>query len=132
MTLRMRTVAVKQLPGKLSAKQGRIFLREIQSCMDVDCPRIVLDCTSVGLMDRSVILLLLCCLEEAMKCKGDIKLAALPPGAMALLEHTGVSRIFDIYGTTAEAVNSFHCFQPSVVALASLEVRSQREPDTAA
>ena len=108
MPIRTRTVAVKHLPEILSRKQRLAFLREIQSCMNVDRPRMVLDCSNARQLDRPVIYLLLCCLEEAMKCKGDVKLAALPPGAGAALELAGVNRLFDIYATTADAVNSFH------------------------
>jgi anti-anti-sigma regulatory factor len=101
-------VAVKQLPETMSRKQRLAFLREIQCCMNVDRPRMVLDCSNARQLDRSVIYVLLCCLEEAMKRKGDVKLAALPPGAGAVLEHAGVERLFDVYATTADAVNSFH------------------------
>jgi anti-anti-sigma regulatory factor len=44
--------------------------------MNNDRAYIVLDCSKVGVMDRSAIYLLLCCLEEAMKRNGDVKLAA--------------------------------------------------------
>jgi anti-sigma B factor antagonist len=128
----MRTVAVKQLPEILSARQGRKFFREIQKCMDVDRPRMVLDCSKLQYLDKPVVLLLLCCLEEAMKCKGDVKLAALPSGAEAVLELTGVDRLFDIYDTIAEAVDSFHHLHTGLVLQTPVQVLSQREPDTAA
>ena len=108
MTIRKRIVAVNQLPEISNRKQGQIFLREIRNWMSVDRPRMVLDCSLLRRLDRSIIYLLLCCLEEAMKRNGDVKLAALPPGARTVLEDTGTHRLFDIYDTTAEAVNSFH------------------------
>src|SRR5665213_1764936 len=108
MTIRQRAVTVKQLPQLLSGRRGRIFLREVESCMDVHRPCIVLDCSNVRQLDKSVIHLLLCCLEEAMKRNGNVKLAALPPGAGAILELTGANRLFDIYDTIADAVDSFH------------------------
>ncbi|HET9087321.1 MAG TPA: STAS domain-containing protein [Acidobacteriaceae bacterium] len=132
MTLQIRTVAVMQLPEVLNSKQRRNFLREVQSHMNVDRPRMVLDCSNVKLGDRSFIHLLLCCLEEAMKCKGDVKLAALPPGAGAILELTGVSRLFDIYETTAEAVHSFHRFPVMPVRPAHVTVAAQGQSETAA
>ena len=132
MTLRMRPVGVMQLPEILSQRQGRRLFREIKECMDVDRPRMVLDCSNVRQLDRSVILLLLCCLEEAMKRTGDVKLAAVPSGAAAILELTGVGRLFDIYDTPAEAVDSFHHFQTSLIAEMPALERSQREPNTAA
>ena len=101
-------VAVKQFPNKWSAKQARIFLRDIESCTKLNRPRVVLDCSNLPQIDRSVIHVLLRCLEEAMKSNGDVKLAAIPPGALGMLELTGVTRLFDIFDTPAEAMNSFH------------------------
>ena len=40
---------------------------------------------------------LLCCLEEALKRNGDVKLAGLTPPAKAGLQMAGVDRVFEIY-----------------------------------
>lgn len=127
MTIETRVATVKQLPETLNMKQGRIFLREINSCMEIDRPRIVLDCSSVRKFDNSMIHLLLHCLEEAMKRKGDIRLASLQPGAGALLERTGAIRLFDIFDTTADAVNSFHHLPLEAVPQALWHSSLQRE-----
>lgn len=108
MTVQKRTVAVKQLPEVKGPKQEQMFLREMQNCMNADRPWIVLDCSSLRQMDKSAVYLVLCCLEEAMKRNGDVKLACLPPNAETLLNATGAGRIFDIYDTTAGAVSSFY------------------------
>jgi anti-sigma B factor antagonist len=108
MTMQRRAVVVKQLPEKLSGKQWRVFRHELEACMNVDRPYLVLDCSKVRTMNSSVVHLLLCCLEEAMKRNGDIKLAAIPSGTEAILELTGVNRLFDIFDTTAAAVSGFH------------------------
>jgi anti-sigma B factor antagonist len=111
-------VLIKQLPETLSGKQGRVFLREVESSMSVDRPFIVLDCSHVHRLDRSVVEVLLCCLEEAIKRNGDVKLASIPSGAEAILELTGVNRLFEIFDTTAGAVHSFH--QPVLEVAAEL------------
>ena len=98
---------VKEFTGVLNALQARLFLREVQSYLYDDRPCIVLDCSKIAHMDRPSIQLLLCCLEEAIKRNGDVKLAAVPPGARSTLKLTGVDRIFEIFDTNAEAVNSF-------------------------
>lgn len=108
MPIKMRVVGVTRIPELRSAKDGRIFLRDLQSSIDGDRPRLVLDCSNLRQLDRSAILLLLSCLEEVMKCNGDVKLADLPAGAEQILRTTGADRLFDVYQTTAEAVNSFH------------------------
>src|ERR1700678_1822954 len=107
MTLRMHSVAVRQLPESLNAKRGRLFFDELESCVNVDRPRLVLDCSNVRQMDRSALQLLLCCLEEAMKRNGDVKLAGIHEGARVVLGLTGLDRLFEVFDTTAEAVNSF-------------------------
>lgn len=100
--------------------------------MKTDRPRIVLDCSNVRQLNRSVVHLLLHCLEEAMKRNGDVRLAAMPPGAGPVLELTGVNRLFDIFNTTAEAVKSFHHLPIDVVPQALVAERSHRKSESAA
>jgi anti-sigma B factor antagonist len=98
---------VKEFPEALNPTRGRLFLGEVQRYLHEDRPYIVLDCSKVGLIDRPVMQLLLSCLEEAMKRNGDVKLSAVPAGARSVLKLTGVDRLFEIFDTSAEAVNSF-------------------------
>jgi anti-anti-sigma factor len=107
MTQQMHAIAVKQMPETLNAKQSRIFLDEMESSVNVDRPRIVLDCSNLRHMDRSAVSVLLCCLEEAMKRNGDVKLAALTENAKAELSLIGLNRIFEVFASNADAVNSF-------------------------
>jgi len=107
MTLHVRSVAVKRLPESLDAKHGRLFFSELEACMNVDRPLIVLDCSQVKQMDTSAIHFLLCCLEEAMKRNGDVKLTSISKGSKAILDLNGVGRLFEMFDTNAEAVASF-------------------------
>jgi anti-anti-sigma factor len=110
MTSRAGIAVVKHLPETLSLKHQRLFFAEVESCFTVDHPCIVLDCSKVRKMDRSAVHLLLCCLEEAMKRNGDVKLAAIQAEPRALLEVTGADRLFEVFDTSAEAVTSFRQF----------------------
>ena len=130
-TIRIRTVTIKKLPTTLSVKQRWIFFREMEDCIE-DRPRVVIDCSSVRQVDRTVIHLLLRCLEEAMKRNGDVKLAAIPHGAKAILELTGVNRLFEIFETTAEAVNSFHSVPAFIVSQPFVQGHLHRESENAA
>jgi anti-sigma B factor antagonist len=111
MRFRPCTVTVTQLPETMDMKQSRAFFKELESRMNIDRPCMVLDCSKVRNMDRFAIHMLLCCLEEAMKRDGDVKLAAVSPSAREMLEVTRVDRLFEIYDSETEAVNSF--FRPS-------------------
>ena len=42
-----------------------------------------------------------------MKRNGDVRLAAVTPGAMAQLQHAGIDRLFEIFSTNDLALNSF-------------------------
>ena len=107
MTPRICAVKVEQLPDRLSEKQRRLFLRNLESSINIDRPSLVLDCSKMCRMDSSAINLLLCCLEEAMKRNGNVKLAAVPQEARSILEQTGIDRLFEVFDTNAEAVSSF-------------------------
>ena len=104
---RASVLEVKEFPGALNAPQRRFILGEVQSYPLDERPCIVLDCSKMNHMDRLSIQLLLCCLEEAIKRNGDVKLSAVPAEARSTLKLTGVDRIFEIFETNAEAVNSF-------------------------
>ncbi len=110
MRIRPCTVTVAQLPEKLKMKEGRLFFADLQSRIKIERPCIVLDYAKVREMDKRAIHMLLCCLEEAMKRNGDVRLAAVPPSIEKILELTRVDRLFEIYETQSEAVNSF--FRP--------------------
>lgn len=132
MTNSIRPVTVRQLPKKTNMKQRRLFFRELKRCMDGDRPRIVLDCSNLSECDRSVVLLLLRCLEEAIKRNGDVKLAAVGPTAARVLDLTGANRLFEIFDTPAEAADSFHGFAVDAISPAFLSENSQRRESESA
>jgi len=102
-----RAIAVKQMPEAMTLGQRKKFFVELEGCMNIDRPFIVLDCSKVIQMDGAANHVLLCCLEEAMKRNGDVRLAAVTPGAMAQLQHAGIDRLFEIFSTNDLALNSF-------------------------
>ena len=125
-------VVVKHLPETFGRSQQRLCFAEVENCFTIDRPCIVLDRSRVRHMDRSAIHFLLCCLEEAMKRNGDVKLAALPAESRGLLEVTGVDRLFEVFDTSAEAVTSFR--QPNVDAELNIYITgsSHRRSENAA
>jgi anti-anti-sigma regulatory factor len=80
----------------------------MQKLLNATQPRFVFDFAHVRELDAVGIHLLLQCLEEVMKLNGDVKLAALPPGPAAMLERAGVDSLFEIFDSTADAVQSFY------------------------
>lgn len=107
MTFRPRTVTVKQLPAKLDRHSERVFFHELERAMNVERPAIVLDCSQIEAMDHPAIHLLLCCLEEAMKRNGDVRLTAVSAHAMESLREMGADRLFRVFDTNEKAIESF-------------------------
>lgn len=103
-----RSVSIMQLPQELSREQQKTFLQEVEQAVDIDHPNLVLDCSNATRFDAQTIHFLLLCLEEAMKRNGDIRLARVCPQARAAMEQTGAARLFRIYNSDVEAVESYH------------------------
>jgi anti-sigma B factor antagonist len=110
-----KPVVVKQLPETVSAQQAEICFRELEPVLQGDRPRLVFDFSAVRQFDSAGVELLLRCMEEAMKRNGDLKLASLSPQLAVILEMTRVDRLFEIFGNSNDAVESFHRFSPAAV-----------------
>ena len=102
-----RTISIRKLPVKLDSAHQKALYRELESCINVDRPCVVLDCSMLAQFDRRAIHLLLCCLEEAMKRNGDVRLTGLQPEAQSVLKSTGLDAIFQVFDDISEAVDSF-------------------------
>ena len=108
MTLSKRTVHLQQVPEQVTPTRENVILQHLQKkCAETERPLFVLDCSLVRTMDTATIHLLLSCLEEVMKCNGDVRLAALCPEAEDTLRLSGVSRLFETYPTAEAAILSF-------------------------
>ena len=106
--IREQIVNVRHLPQTFTGRQISRFFDEIKECLDVDRPCLVLDCSQLARMDRRIVLLLLRCLEEAMKRNGDVRLAAVPVQARTALQAVEVDILFRFFDTTEGAIESFH------------------------
>lgn len=116
MTIR-RTVTIEQLPEITNEAQERQFLGKIQNRMSDRRPGLVLDCSALNQMDKPVLHLLLSCLEEVMKRNGDVRLAEVSPSARAVLKVIGADRLFQIFASNADAVDSFHQYSAGASAI---------------
>ena len=103
-------VVVMELPEQLNHTQVRSLLRELRPLLESDRPRLVLECSQVRHMDSAGVEMLLHCMQEAMKRDGDLKLAAVSSATGAILELMRVDRLFEIFDTEREAVQSFDEF----------------------
>lgn len=105
--LSRRTIVVVGLPQRLTRAHGRDFLLEIGPLLDVDRPRIVFDCSQVREIDRAGTDMLLHCVEQVIRQDGELTLSAVPAKIMAVLELTCVDRLFEIFQSNSDAVESY-------------------------
>jgi len=124
MGFRFRTVTVKQVPEMEKKRQASAFLEDFKGCLKMDRPRVVLNCSNISTLGRSDLHLLLCCLEEVMKRNGDVRLSSVPDLAFAVLEATGIDRLFRIYENDADAIMSFQCLPISAIPEAKVNRRA--------
>jgi anti-sigma B factor antagonist len=120
-----KNLIVVTVPGGGRRREQRSFLRGLASRMSENRPCIVLDCSRMAAMNRSKIHLLLCCLEEALKRNGDVRLAGIPPEAKAAFEVTGAFRLFQIFASNTDAIKSFN--QPTADAPAREEKQGEAD-----
>ena len=99
---------VRQLPESLNSPEAETFFSQMREWLNQTQPRIVFDFAQVRELDTTGVQMLLLCLEQVMKRNGDLKLAAVPAGPAVMLEMTGVDRLFEIFESAADAVESFH------------------------
>jgi|HubBroStandDraft_5_1064220.scaffolds.fasta_scaffold66572_3 anti-anti-sigma factor len=119
MIVKGRIVNVHQFPEQVTTTTERSFLSELRKKTETRRPCLVFDCSKLRRMDIAAINLLLSCLEEVMKRNGDVRLASLRRGAETALEVTGIGRLFEVYSTIAEAVQSFQTHAASLAPLTS-------------
>lgn len=95
------------------------MLKELKPMLAGSRPRVVLDCSEIQHLDSAGVETLLCCMEEAMKRDGDVKLAGVAPSSAVILELMQVDHLFEMFNTSEEAVRSFcelssYAFPPKI------------------
>jgi anti-sigma B factor antagonist len=105
--LSKRTTVVVRLPERLTLMQNGSFLREMDALLNAERPRIVFDCSQVLAIDRAGTEMLLHCVEQVIRQDGDLTLAAVPAEVMVVLELTCIDRLFEIFESNSDAVESY-------------------------
>ena len=108
MTIPSRSVKVHRFPGHVDKKQTEELLEALRCEAELERPCFVLDCSHAKSINETGMFLLLACLEEAMKCNGDVRLASVQPNVAKRLRETGISSLFEIFTTIEAAARSFH------------------------
>lgn len=90
----------------LDASNAKDFKQEVVSVLQQD-RKIVLDIGKLNFVDSSGLGALLSCLRQTNAAGGDLKLCQMTRPVRALFELVRMHRVFEIFNTRGEAVNSF-------------------------
>jgi len=109
-----RGAIVVELPQRLSSGHVQAFLHSSKALLTADRPRLIFDFSQVRSMDGAGAEMLLHCMERITRQDGDLKLAAVRPEIAIVMELTCIARLFEIFDSTAEAVESFNTFSAEI------------------
>jgi anti-sigma B factor antagonist len=102
-----RTIVVVELPERLTRRHNQTFLREKHALLNTDRPRIVFDFSQVREIDEAGMDMLLHCVRQINRQDGDLTLAAVPAEIRVLLELTCIDRLFEIFESNSDAMESY-------------------------
>lgn len=127
-----QSIAIRALPEQLNAIHQSALYRELESCINVDRPAVVFDCSALRQLDKGASHFLLCCLEEAIKRNGDVRLAAMRPDVNRTFQSTGLDHIFQTFDSIGDAVESFRVLEIGLVRQGNSVGKHQHARDNAA
>lgn len=122
-----RDIRVHQIAVRMTAKDETALLLDLEIYAETERPCVVLDCSKIAILNTGAVRLLLACLEVAMKCNGDLRLAELSPSAEATLRDLSMTRLFEIYTTSEAAIQSFHQRPYSIAGMAETPGSPKRD-----
>jgi anti-sigma B factor antagonist len=104
---KMGDVAVAQLlVEELDASNAGAFKSDIAPVLEANT-KLVFDLSRLRFVDSSGLGAFISCLRKLNAKGGDVKLCGMSKQVRAVFELVRMHRVFDIYGTNAEAVHAF-------------------------
>lgn len=92
--------------SSLDASNNRAFVEALSPWLTPDA-RIVFDVGLLRFVDSSGLGSMMLCMRRLKASGGDLKLCGLSKSVMALFELVRMNRVFEIYPTRTEAIQSF-------------------------
>lgn len=102
-------VAVVSIVGRLDASNASTLKEMFKGCVD-KASKFVLDLENTTGLDSTGLGAIVTCLKYVSEVNGEMKLAAIKEKPMMVFQITRAYRIFEIYDTIDEALESFGVF----------------------
>jgi anti-sigma B factor antagonist len=104
---RVDAVDVVLIKGRLDASSSQDAEKRINALLDGGSTKILINLSELDYISSSGLRVMLAALKRLKKTGGDLKLAGLKPAIQDVFSMAGFHRIFSIYGSEAEALESF-------------------------
>ncbi|MBN2472253.1 MAG: STAS domain-containing protein [Anaerolineae bacterium] len=106
-TSELKRVTLFEVNGRIDSTNANELGDALNAAIDSGRTQIVLDLENVEYMSSAGLRELVNALKKVKRGTGDLRLAAIAPRVMEVLELAGLDTIFEIYETQVEAVGSF-------------------------
>lgn len=106
-TSELKRVTLFEITGRIDSTNANELGEALNSAIDSGRTQIVLDLENVEYMSSAGLRELVNALKKVKRGTGDLRLAAIAPRVMEVLELAGLDTIFEIFDSQVEAVGSF-------------------------
>jgi len=100
-------VNVLTLSGRLDAYSATELEKKLDSLIEVNQTRLVIDLEKLEYISSSGLRVFLAALKKVKKQQGDMKLACMKPFIKEVFDIAGFSQLFNIFETQEAAVSAF-------------------------
>jgi anti-anti-sigma factor len=92
---------------RATLKEAEVFKNMLKKDIDSGNKKLVIDLSFCEFIDSTFLGTIVISLKKITAIGGDIKLVGFQPAVRSMFELTRISKVFETFETTDEAVNSF-------------------------
>jgi anti-sigma B factor antagonist len=102
-----RAATVICITGNLTVDDSDYFQREVRETVENFSTNVIIDCTSLGLIDSIGLESLLWLSDELIRAGNKLRFASVPEALERVFELTRLNRVFSSHETVEQAARSF-------------------------
>ena len=104
---KINDIQIVTLGGRMDAYSSNDVERQLNSLIEANQVKIILDLAGLEYISSSGLRVLLAALKKSRKASGDIRLAAMRPYVKEVFDIAGFTQLFQIFEQEKEAMDSF-------------------------
>jgi anti-anti-sigma factor len=101
-------IVILKVKGSIQHSDTPNFEKELEKLLEENLFKIIIDLTNVKHICSSALGILIAMERKVKRKGGDIRLVITETEVLRVLQITLLNRVFQIYGTLKEAIESFH------------------------